>query len=64
MLVSMLSVDPLDMLCTEPSLALGPICGDLNLEDLVMSFLLMCDEKFNFFVNAMLSLSQFLWGMA
>ena len=47
MLVSMLSVtvEARDKSCPEPALALGPLCGDLNPEDLLIPFLLMGDLK-------------------
>ena len=43
MLISILSVtvDPLEMSWAEAALALAAICGDLNSEDLLRSFLLM-----------------------
>ena len=45
MLFSILSVclQPLDKLCGER--ALGPLCGDLLLQDFLMPFLLMCDLR-------------------
>ena len=43
MLVSILSVsvDPREISWTEAALVLAPLCGDLNLEDLLRPFLLM-----------------------
>ena len=35
-------VDPCEMSWAEAVLALAPLCGDLNLIDLLRSFLLMC----------------------
>ena len=40
-----LSVHPLDNLSAESILALGPFCGDLNLENMLMTFLLKCDLR-------------------
>ena len=46
-LISMqfVSIEPLDMSWAESGPALGPLCGDLNRGDLLMSFLLKCDLR-------------------